>query len=121
MYVVNGIIKYNKIKDETVLHINISNSGTRTLLDNIQKIIQEYKKNITVIELSGSEGDLNEIVAVLKIIHENGLKTGYSVMNENVSDINDKLLCELDYVDLNGKIQKIDYCPFADSYDWIDV
>lgn len=120
MYIVNGIIKYDKIPNEKILHINISNDGFLSLLENIPTIISEYKKHITIIELSGSEGDINELISSLRLIHKNGLKTGYETMCDDPYKLVDKLLEELDYVyssTKNAAFHK-EYSPFEDCEVW---
>ena len=120
MYIVNGIIKYEKIPNETVLHINISNDGIMSLLDGLPQVISEYKKHITTIELSGSEGDMNELLVSLQLIHKSGLKTGYETMCDDPYKLIDKLLNELDYVyssTLKAAFHK-EYSPFEDCEVW---
>ena len=120
MYIVNGIIKYDKIPNEKILHINISNDGIMSLLENVPTIISEYKKHITVIELSGSEGDMNELISSLRLIHKNGLKTGYETMCDDPYKLIDKLLEELDYVysSTQNKVFQKEYSPFEDCEVW---
>ena len=121
MHIVNGIIEYNKIPNEKVLHIKTANEGNRTLLNNLQQIISEYGKHITCIEFSGTEGDVNELITALKIVHKAGLKTSFLTSCNDVHDLVEKLLDELDYTRLKNAVLKRDYCPFAECYDWIEV
>lgn len=116
-----GVFKYNTIKDETVLSLTLSNDGTYQLLQTLPEIISQYGKRMTVIEFSGTEGNVNELITALDLIHKAGYKTSFATMCNSAKDLVDKLLDKLDYVRLtktNTVVTK-DYCPFADCYDWI--
>ena len=120
MYIVNGIMKYDKIPNENILHINISNNGIMSLFEGLPEVISEYKKYITMIEFSGSEGDMNELISSLRLIHKNGLKTGYETMCDDPYKLVDKLLEELDYIyssTQNAAFHK-EYSPFEDCEVW---
>ena len=116
-----GTFKYNAIENETVLSLSLSNNGFYQLTTTLPEIFSEYGKKMTVIEFSGTEGDLNELITALNIIRGKGYKTSYATMCDNVKDLSDKLLDKLDYVRYikTNKVVTKDYCPFADCYDWI--
>jgi c-di-GMP-related signal transduction protein len=117
----SGVFKYNTIENETVLSLSLSNNGFHQLMTTLPEIFSEYSKKMTVIEFSGTEGDLNELIAALNLVRSKGYKTSYATMCNNVKDLSDKLLDKLDYVRLTktNKVVTKDYCPFADCYDWI--
>ena len=120
----NGKIVKDAIPNETVLLIKLDRNNTdqaKPLSTDFQEIIKEYKKYISAICFIGGEEDHIELAELAKETKKNGLKVCLSTFLQEESQINLKLLNELDYLQLKTKMFKKDYSPFGDAEVWIDV
>lgn len=106
------------------------------LLQNLPVILKEYKPYISCLCLMGGDQDQIELTQICREAHKVGLKTCLYTGYDEMSQLNPRLLDELDYIKLgkfdktkgplnatttNQRMYKKDYSPFGDMEDWIDI
>ena len=121
IHYMNGIISYNLIPKETTLIISLSDETGTPLQSNLLTIVKEYGKIISCICLTDRTENKNELVQILKIIKSMKLKTCLDSRCEDISQINQNITSELNYLILNNKIMIKDYSPFGDIEDWVET
>lgn len=118
----NGKITEYAIPNERVLLIKISRNELGQLLSPVmEEILNQYRKQITVICFIGGEDDQTELIGLLKMCRKAGLKTCMSTYLKDENKLVQPLKSELDYLQLGSKTYKKDYSPFGDAEIWIDV
>lgn len=106
------------------------------LSEHLPIILDQYKKYISCVCLMGGDQDQLELTEICKTIHKYGLKTCLYTGYDEMSQINLRLLDELDYIKLghfdkakgplnspatNQKMFAKEYSPFDDTIDWYDI
>lgn len=115
-----GVFKSNVIPSERTLYIKISdNEDGQPLTENINTIVDLYKKHTTCICFAGGEEQQQNLTNCCKTLHKHGLKTAFHTKLDEISKINKGLTSELDYIILeDNKVYIKDFCPFGNIEDW---
>ena len=120
----NGKILNSAIPNETTLVIKTAGENIeqgKPLTSAFETILKEYAKHVTTICFIGGENETAELLSLLKEIRKRNLKTGLSTHINDMSKINNKLLDELTYLQLDKKMFIKDFCPFTDEEDWFEI
>ena len=120
----NGKILNSAIPNETTLVIKTAGENIeqgKPLTSAFETILKEYAKHVTTICFIGGENETVELLSLLKEIRKRNLKTGLSTHINDMSKINNKLLDELTYLQLDKKMFIKDFCPFTDEEDWFEI
>ena len=92
----------------------------------IRLALDSFKRYIDSICFVGGEYTQAELKELCKYVHSEKLDTCLLTTQSSFSDISKNLINELDYIivgrcDEQGIVYKKDFCPFADTYDWIEA
>ena len=147
----NGTIVMQEVPDEISLAIVIAGCTHKCpdchskyswkdegqpLLEHLPIILKQYGEYISCLCLMGGDQDQYELTEICKAAHKHGLKTCLYTGCDEMSQLNLRLLDELDYVKLgkydklkgplnspttNQRMYKKEYSPFGDMEDWIDI
>lgn len=119
----NGIINSGIIPSEKTLSVTLScGEDGQPLLENVKLITDLYKHHISCVCLIGGEEDQHELAQCFKLIRKTGLKTAFYTSLQDPSEVNKKVVDELDYLKFKGgKILVKDICPFGDIVDWVEA
>ena len=147
----NGTIVAQEVPDELSLAIVIAGCDKKCpgchsqyswedkgqpLLDHLPIMLSQYAKYISCVCLMGGDQDQHELILACRKIHEANLKTCLYTGLDEMSQLNLRLLDELDYVKLgrydqnlgplnspttNQRMYKKEYSPFGDDEVWIDI
>ena len=106
------------------------------LLEHLPIILKQYKQYITCVCLMGGDQDQSELREICQQVHAEGLKTCLYTGLDEMSQINKRLLDELDYIKLgrfdkkagplnspttNQRMYMKDISPFEETEDWFDI
>jgi len=141
MKYVRGYVNSRRIPDKRALFIeisgckqgcekckNISRCGEegQELTESVMtETLKTFGKTIDCVCFVGGENYSIELKNLCKQVHKSGLETSLSTVLDP-SSIGKQLTDELDYL-LTGRCDseqsalKRDYCPFADTYDWVEA
>lgn len=120
LHYLSGLFKYNLIPNETTLVVRLAEECQQL---NFKEIINTYKRYFTCICFSETNY-YAELERVLMNFKKENIKT--CIISNNLPDMENKKSKFVDYV-ITGfdtkqqQIFKRDYCPFADTEDWITV
>lgn len=147
----NGTIVAQEVPDEISLAIVISGcqhhcpdchskysweDKGQPLLEHLPIMLDQYKKYISCVCLMGGDQNQFELTEICRAVHKENLKTCLYTGLDEMSQINKRLLDELDYIKLghfdkqagplnvpttNQRMYMKDFDPFDGCEEWYDI